>query len=492
MPYVLGVDLGTTSITGLALDLETGGLASVSTLPNDCETTTEVDKLRGRSEWDASRIINKTCECLRAVVQNLGTESQSCLGIGITGQQHGVVIVDECLEPLGPLINWQDRRGLDPCQGSNRTVVERAIELIGPEAPQRTGCRLATGYLGTTLFWMKVHGMLPRVGTACFLADYFAARLTSTRPVTEPTSAASSGLLDVALRQWASDLVAALELPIGLLPEVQNAGRQLGTLTALAADNIGLPAGVPVFVAIGDNQSAFVGSVTSRERSVLVNVGTGAQVAAYTDRFVYVPPLETRPFPKQGNLLVNAGLCGGRSYALLERFFHDIGEQVLGARVERHLYDAMNKLAEQVPAGAGGLNCRPLFTGTRADPGLRGEWTGISPENFTPAHLIRALLEGMARVFHEGFKLIQATTGQCYDRLIGSGNGLRENPVLARIVAQEFSLPLELPRHREEAAVGAALLATVGAGAFPDLDGAVALVCGHEQNWHGEGARQLQ
>jgi sugar (pentulose or hexulose) kinase len=472
MPLLLGVDIGTTTITGLALDTESGGLAAVHTTANDGDTTSAADKTRGRSEWDATRMVQRASECLRAVTEQLGSRRGDCVGIGITGQQHGVVLVDGERKPLTPFFNWQDRRGLDPCPGTQGSFVDQAVALVGKEASQRTGCRLATGYLGTTLFWMDVQGRLPRGATACFLGDYLAAQLTGERPVTDPTHGASSGLFDVPRRAWAKDLIDALKLPAGLFPEVREAGQSLGGLSKAAADPLGLSAGVPVFVAIGDNQAAFVGSVADRQRSVLVNVGTGAQVAAYAEQFVYAPPLETRPFPIQGNLLVNAGLCGGRSYALLERFFQNVSETVLGTRLHESLYEAMNRLAEAAPAGADGLRCVPLFTGTRANPELRGEWTGISPENFTPGHLVRALLEGMARVFHDGFELICQATGVKYLQLVGSGNGLRENSSLSQIVAKEFALPLGFPPIREEAALGAAMIAGVGAGVFADLTAA--------------------
>jgi sugar (pentulose or hexulose) kinase len=129
----------------------------------------------------------------------------------------------------------------------------------------------------------------------------------------------------------------------------------------------------------------------------------------------------------------------------------------------------MNRLAANVPRGAGGLRCEPFFTGTRARPDVRASWSGVSAENFTPAHMTRALLEGMARAFHTGYELIARSANGSRNRLIGAGNGLRENPVLAKLVAEEFGLPLAFPAHREEAAYGAALLAAVSAGVCPDL-----------------------
>src|SRR5262249_59194774 len=120
--------------------------------------------------------------------------------------------------------------------------------------------------------------------------------------------------------------------------------------------------------------------------------------------------------------------------------------------------------AAVVARGAGGLRGGRCSTGSRAHPECRGTWSGASPENFTPGHLGRALLEGMARAFHDGSRSIAARVARPFARLVGAGNGLRENPVLAQVVGDAFGLPLAFARHREEAAYGAGLLAAGGAG----------------------------
>jgi sugar (pentulose or hexulose) kinase len=140
------------------------------------------------------------------------------------------------------------------------------------------------------------------------------------------------------------------------------------------------------------------------------------------------------------------------------------------------LYDAMNGLAGNVARGAGGLRCEPLFSGTRRNPEKGGAFTGISAENFTPAHMTRALLEGMAAVFLRGRREIETVLGKPRGHLVGAGNGMRENTVLARIVSDEFGMPLDMANHREEAAFGAALVASVGLGILPNREAAAKLI----------------
>jgi sugar (pentulose or hexulose) kinase len=470
MSVVLGIDLGTTTITALALNGESRDIIATATVPNSNEITTDADKASGRSEWDAGAITQAACVCLRDVSRRLGAGWARLAGLGITGQQHGVVIVDD-QRAITPFINWQDQRGEDGFPGGGSYVAE-AARRAGAEAPQRTGCRLATGFMGVTLFWLRNNGVLAARGTASFLMDYFGAQLTGSAPVTDATCAASSGLFDVKAGRWDADLIAALDLPPALFPEVRPSGAPLGTITTAMARATGLPEGLPVFVGIGDNQASFLGSVADPDASVLVNVGTGAQISIYLEEFRSDCRLDTRPFPGGGYLLAWAGLCGGRSYALLEQFFRQAGERLWGVATSEPLFAAMNRLADSVPQGADGVRCEPYFTGSRQQPELRAAWTGISAENFTPGHIARALLEGLARAFRTGYDAL----GCGRSMLVGAGNGLRENAVLRRCVAEEFGLPLRMPLHREEAACGAALVAAVGAGLFPDLRAASSLV----------------
>ncbi len=460
----VGVDLGTTKITALALEPISGKIVALHTVANDAEITSLSDRVRGHSEWDPQRIVELACQCLKSVAEQLGIRCKDIVGLGITGQQHGVVLTDPILRPLTPLVNWQDRRGDEQFPGNNRTIVQEAAYRVGDEASQRTGCGLASGMMGVTLFWWKLHQQLPGECTACFIMDYFAARLTDRRPASDPTNAASSGAFNVQQRCWDMSLLEALELPASLFPEIREANQPLGPLTPAMATAIGIPAGIPVYVPLGDSQAAFLGSVEDLRQDVVINVGTGAQVMATTAHYHYAPPLETRPMPLEGNLLVSAQLCGGRAYALLEDFFCKALQELGGLDVKDKKFDVMNRLAEGIPSGCNGLRCRPLFAGTRAAPKLRASWSGMSPENFTPAHLSRALLEGIADVLFEDYEHIRQAAGQAYRHLVGSGNALRKNPLLRQIICARFAMPLRMIPHEEEAALGAARIAVSGTG----------------------------
>lgn len=459
MTIVLGVDLGTTKITCVAMELSTRRLLSVATTANDANVTSDLDRSRGRSEWNVDRIVSQGIACLKLVAEQLADQARQVSAIGVTGQQHGMLLVNDQQQPVTPLMNWQDRRTLDPFPGKDHSWLEQARSLLGEDVWRRTGCRLQPGFMAGTLFWLKSQQQISPDSKALFVMDYFASLLAAVPAVTEPSCAGSSGVFNVRSRHWDQEAIAALGLPRSLFPEICEADCPIGHLAADVALQTGLPRGIPISPPIGDHQASFLGSVFDRDESLLVNVGTGAQVAVYTNEFDFAPPIELRPFPGGGNLLSNVGLAGGWSYQVLEQFFHDVGKAVYQLDAPAPLYATLNQLAASVPEGAEGLRCEPLFAGTRLDPTVRGTLSGLSPQNFTARHLARAVLEGMGRSLQNGYAEIERITGRRQTRLIAAGNGLRENPVLSAIVAKAFGLPMEFTEFREEAACGAAFIA---------------------------------
>ncbi|MBI1309860.1 hypothetical protein GC176_01025 [bacterium] len=472
MSVLLGIDLGTTKTTAIAVDAETGLILHRAAVASEGR----LDAAAGRSEWDAGRLIECAIGCLRELGRRLGARAADVAAIGVTGQQHGCVIVDEQQQPLTPFINWQDQRGNEAADLDGTTWVDLARKRVGSEAIKRTGCRLNSGFLATTLFWMRNHDCLPSGGRASFLADLFVSELTETDPVSEPTMAGSAGVFDVTSRNWNRDAIAALGLAPDLFPPVQEASAPAGSLSRAAAELTGLRADIPVSPAIGDHQASFLGSVADRSSSVLLNIGTGAQVAVYTDGIDFAAPIELRPFPVRGNLLSNVGLAGGWSFQIVENLVRQIGRDVFGIHAETPLYDRLTGLASRADEHCGGLSCVPTFTGTRSDPAQRASFTGLSPQNLTPANLFRSVLDGMAANYRTAWDQIVAVTGDRQTRLVGAGNGLRENRILAEAVSSAFKLSPVVTLHREEAAFGAALTGAIAAGIFESLDTAGTLI----------------
>lgn len=466
MTLLLGIDLGTTKTTAIAIDADSGSILHRAAVASEGR----LDATGGRSEWDSGQLIACAVDCLRELVGQLGSRAADVEAIGVTGQQHGCVVVDAERTPLTPFINWQDQRGNEPAGSNGTTWVDLARERVGCDAIKRTGCRLNSGFLATTLFWMQHNDCLPISGRANFLADLFVSELTETAPVSEPTMAGSAGVFDVTSRSWDAGAIAGLELPLDLFPTIQEAASPAGQLSRAVAELTGLRAGIPVAPAIGDHQASFLGSVADRSSSVLLNIGTGAQVAVFTDGFEFAAPIELRPFLISGNLLSNVGLAGGWSFQIVENLIRQIGRDVFKVETNAPLYDRLTELASQADSNCGGLSCVPTFTGTRSDPAQRGSLAGLSPQNLTPSNLFRSVLDGMATNYRGAWDQTVAVTGDRQTTLVGAGNGLRENRVLADAVASAFSLSPVVTQHREEAAFGAALTGAVAAGVFESLD----------------------
>ena len=476
MSLLLGIDLGTTKSTCIAVESGSGEVVASTTISTGGNITSDNDRKLGRSEWDAESVLRSGFECLDEILKTPDVDIRKVCSVGVTGQQHGMVLVDQNLKPLTPLINWQDQRGNELMPGRDVSWVEDARDRCGDGSLKKLGCRLNSGFLGTTLFWLNQQGRVPSNGRACFIMDLFVAMLTGCEVQTDPSVAASGGIMNVGTRDWDDDVLAGLELRREQLPTVCEADRPAGFALQSGVD--GLLSGVPVSVPIGDHQASFLGSVADRYSSVLLNIGTGAQVAVFTEGIDFTPPVELRPFPIQGNLLSNVGLTGGWSFQVVENFVRQLGVEVFGIEAGQPLYNRLTELAEQADADSQGLRCVPTFSGTRSDPLQTGSLQGLTPGNLTPANFARSVLEGMAENYRNALDQIIENTGQpaIPQTLVGAGNGLRENSVLADAVARRFGTAAVATQHREEAAFGAALVGGVAAGVFSSLDEAGQLV----------------
>lgn len=263
-------------------------------------------------------------------------------------------------------------------------------------------------------------------------------------PRLTPSMAASLGLFDGT--DFDRKAVRRAGLPEQLLPEVSEEAELGGGR-------------LHVFAALGDNQASFLGAGQGRLDAPLVNIGTGSQFSFFTKERRTVPGLETRPFPS-GWLLTGAPLCGGRSFALLERFFRQTAELVTGTPCPS-AYPAMLRALE-APMPDDVPQFRTTFAGTRQDPTERAVLSGLDEENFAPVPLLHALLRGMADELSACYRAALKVGCAPARQLLGSGNGLRRNPALQRAVARSFGLPLTLAAVPEEAACGAALFARMG------------------------------
>jgi sugar (pentulose or hexulose) kinase len=446
MSILLAVDIGTTKLCALALDASSGNPLAILTCPND----SEIPGLeRDQHEQDPRRILMLSYGLLQDLLKQEPLRGQAVAGLGLTGQMHGVLLVDEQLEPLTNLITWRDAR--------SAADISFWQERIGMDAPARLGCLLAAGYGGPSLAWLARKSSLPANARALSIAGFLAASLCG-EAACDPTHAASWGLYDVLSGGWDLPTAAALGIDPHILPALQPAAMPLGYLSGAARKRLGLPSGIPVCSPLGDNQAGVYGLANGDRSALMLNLGTGGQVSTPRSTYAYNPALETRPMPFGGFIQVGASLCGGWSYAYLRQFFQAILREIGGIELpDEMVYARMNDLAEQ--AESEGLVFDTRFNGSRLEPGLRGSLSGIDSHNLTPAALSRSLVAGMLQ---ELFDLAQAAGLQDVRRVVAAGNAVRKNPLLPQLIARRFGLPCEISEHREEAALGAARAALDG------------------------------
>ncbi len=436
MKLTLGIDLGTTKAAAVIID-ENRNLLAVAGAAHNAALATVVNG----AEQDTGKVF----ACVENIVNQLPADLRSQLSaVGVTGQMHSVLLGRD--SAVSPLVTWQDHR---------------CGEALIAEFQQRSGKTLREGFGGTTLARLAKENMLADWNFAATISDYLAATLTGNdRIFTDPTHAASWGLFDAAAGNWDFKALDALNIPRKLLPEIKPCGAVTGNVSTAASERFGIPAGIPVVNAIGDNQASILASGNDFSREIYLTLGTGAQLSMVVDA---LPPelpeeIEARPFPGNRTLLVAAPLCGGAAFAFLadtvNAFRRDLGEAELPKGA---LLDKLDELALAVlEKGSEELVIAPHFLGERWNPALRGSCDGLTLGNATPGRIGAALALGIVRNLKNGFAP-EVLAGKT--EIIGSGNAVRLLKSIQRAIRSEFGLPLTLSEAREEAAVGAALLA---------------------------------
>ena len=433
----IGIDIGTTTISVVAIDCENMQMIQRETIANDCWTETA-------NEWERIQDGDRICGKARQLLDLLLHRYPDTGAIGLTGQMHGILYVDGEGRAASPLYTWQDGRGDIPCfEGRSLCAILREdIHVQG-----------ASGYGMVTHWYQTRKGLVPKGARSfCTIADYLGMILTQRKlPLLHISQAASLGFYDRRRYGFLSDTAAQLGMDPLLFPEVTDQISVIGTYR-----------GIPVSVSLGDNQASYIGSVKKARETLLINVGTGSQVSLLSENDREAPGVEIRPLTGKYNLVVGAAVCGGAAYGLLEQFFREYA--VAAGALDRPQYEVMEAFLREQTETKTGLRVIPTFAGTRTDPQKRGRITGIDRKNFRPANLIRGVLEGMAEELYELYDIARQASGRTGTAIAASGNGVRRNKKLQTILADRFQMPLEVVENEEEAAFGAAVSGLVGTG----------------------------
>ncbi len=440
----LGIDIGTTSLAVAVIADEPPLVLAARSEPHGAGSQTLVtDGFECR--LDLAIVQARLAGLVAGVLAQLGHPAID--SIGITGQMHGFAFVDDQGSAVASAWTWQDTTVMGNAFNGHTWLEAYVSACGGLAAFAHTGTHPSAGYAGPMVFRLLQKGLMPADARVLPIPDALGAWLIGTIPAVGRSTAASFGLLDLEIGDWDAHLLQDADLE-GLLPPVA----ECTLVGRVQQERLPELAGVPVICALGDNQASFLGSVADVGGTVLVNVGTGAQLSCAM-RGADFTVHELRPYWGNYFLQVQASLSGGTSFEVLRRFYADILTN-FGFAPPEDMLEQMWQLAEKVPNDANGLEMEPLFAGEREVPSLRGQLTGISSINLTAANLSRALVEGLAQHLAD---MLQTLRSRSQKSLVGAGNALARNALLRESLARCTRLPLTMAPFDEAAAVGAAL-----------------------------------
>lgn len=450
--YLLGLDVSTTGSKAVLIDTE-GRVVRTATNPHPLHTPRPAWSEQDPADWWRASVAS-----IRAVLQTSGVSPDQIAGVGLTGQMHGLVLLDAEGRVLRPAILWNDQRTAAECAEITETVGAEQVLRI-------TGNPVLPGFTAPKIIWVRLREPEVFRQTAKFLLpkDYVRYRLTGAF-VSDVSDASGTSLFDVGARNWSDEMLQALGIPRAWVPEVTESPEVSARVSAEGARETGLLEGTPVVSGAGDNAAAAVGTGIVRPGRVLLSLGTSGVLFAPLDAYRPEPQGRLHAFchavPGQWHLM---GVMLSAAGSL--QWYHD-------ALAEDVPFDQLVAEAGTVPPGAEGLFFLPYLSGERTpypDPDARGAFIGLSLRHRRP-HLTRAVLEGVAFGLRDSLDLMTAL-GLEIRRIRAAGGGTR-SPVWRQILADVLNTELATTDATEGAAYGAALLAGVGAGVFASVQDA--------------------
>ena len=448
--YFLGIDTSTTSSKALLID-EQGNVIAVASSPHTLQTPKPLWSEQDPREWWEA-----VAASIKSVLEKAGISGEGVGAVGLTGQMHGLVLLDGDGNVLRPAILWNDQRTQSQCDEIHRIIgKEKFIRITGNVA--------LTGFTAPKILWVKEnepnvyakakHVLLPK--------DYVRLKLTGAYAM-DKADGAGTVLFDLKARDWSDEVLSALEIPRAWMPKTFEGTEFTGYVTEEAAALTGLKVGTPVAAGGGDQAAGAVGVGAVEPGIVGLTVGTSGVVFATTPSALIEPEGRLHAFCHavpgmwhfMGVMLSAAGSL---------QWYRD----TLAPSIS---FDDLLKEAESIPAGSEGLQFLPYLSGERTphpDPLARGAFIGLTLRH-SRAHMTRAVLEGVAFGLKDSFTLIQNAGLGEITQVRASGGGTK-GALWRQIMATVLNAELVTVNTTEGGAYGAALLAGVGASAWSDV-----------------------
>jgi len=455
VPYVLGIDVSTTATKAVVID-GSGGVVAVGSVEYGFDVPEP-----GWTEQDPALWWNGAVGSIRQALAASGVAGSEVAAVGLTGQMHGLVLLDTADRVLRPAILWNDQRTAHACDEIREALgLERLIAITGNDA--------LTGFTAPKLVWVRDHE--PEIWSSAahvlLPKDYVRLRLTGDHAL-DKADGAGTLLFDLAARDWSPDVLDALRIDAAWLPPTFEGPEITGAISRAAAGETGLRAGTPVVAGGGDQSANAVGVGAVDAGVVALSLGTSGVVFATTDEPVRDPRGQVHAFchavPERWHLMTVMLSAAGSL-----RWFRD-------ALAAGEGFAALTAAAGAVPAGSDGLLFLPYLTGERSphpDPLARGAFVGLSIGH-ERRHLTRAVLEGVAFGLRDGLDQMIAAGLPAPTQIRASGGGTA-SPVWRQILADVLGAEIATVTTTEGAAFGAGLLASVGAGWFASVQAAAA------------------
>jgi xylulokinase len=447
----LGIDVSTTSVKALLID-GAGAVVGQASTPLTLSTPRPLWAEQQPHDWWAA------CQqSIRLALAETGVDASRIGAIGLTGQMHGLVLLDVEGTPLRPAILWNDQRSAAECDAIRAVVgKDRLLELTGNDA--------LPGFTAPKLLWVRAHEpeIFARARHVLLPKDYVRLQLTGEYAM-DVADGSGTLLVDLRARDWSDEVLAALGLERGWFPPLFEGPAITGRVTAEAASATGLRAGTPVVAGGGDQAAGAVGVGAVTPGILAISLGTSGVVFAATEAPIYEPEGRLHAFchalPGHWHLMGVMLSAAGSLQWYRDTLAPDTSFETLVAE------------AELVPAGSEGLLFLPYLSGERTphpDPLARGAWVGLTVRH-TRGHLTRALLEGVAFGLRDSLELMRGVGLPAITEIRISGGGARSR-LWRQIVADILGVSLVIPTTHEGAAYGAALLAGVGAGRWQSVE----------------------
>ncbi len=458
MALLLGIDIGTSGTKAIAID-ESGKLVALASADYELLTPQPLWAEQRPRDWWAA-----TCQVCRDVVAQVGSENIS--SVGLSGQMHGLVLLDQNGQVLRDAMLWCDQRTQAQC--------DEITSRVGRETlVSETANPVLTGFTSPKILWVREHepAVAARAAMHLLPKDYVRFELTG-EYATEVSDASGTSLLNVSQRKWSEKVCSTLDISLDTLPRVYESFEVSGRISSQGALATGLKVGTPVVGGGGDQAAGAVGNGIVRSGIISVASGTSGVVFAFADTPTVDPQLRMHTFchavPNKWHVMGVMLSAGGSLRWYRDAFCHP--EKVVAGLTGVDPYEIITREAAQAPAGSEGLLFLPYLTGERTpypDPLARGAFVGLTVRH-TKAHLARAVLEGVAFGLRDSLEIMKSM-GISIGNARASGGGAKSE-VWRSIQADVFGLPLSTIAIDEGPALGAALLAGVGAGLYSSVE----------------------